>query len=264
MANLDGRVYIASYPRAVLSVYDPSRPYRFGDDAEANPRDLGGMDELSYRPRAMLTGPRGRVWTASIPDYGRWGGPLSWYDPGSGRRGVHHGLAGEGSCYTLAWLPEQGLMAVGTTVSGGSGTEPRIEQASLILWDYEREAVVWEGHPQRPVAAINSLLTCPDGRLLGTITGGEDPALFVFDPGSRHFLQLLSLPEGRPLDLGLQPGPDQAAYGFTDCCLYRLDYHTLEIDVLIRQEDGFTIAGPVVGRDVYYARRHQLMAARIL
>jgi len=264
MANLDGEMYIASYPRAVLSVYDPTRPYRFGDDPQANPRDLGRMDELSYRPRTTLTGPRGRVWTASIPDYGRWGGPLSWYDPRSGQRGVHHGLASEGSCYTLAWLREQGLMAVGTTVSGGSGTEPRIDQASLVLWDYERETVVWEGSPERPVTAFNSLLTGPDGRLLGTIVGGESPALFIFDPESRVFLHLLPLPDGRPLDLGLQAGPDQAAYGFTDCCLYRLDHHTLEIDVLIRQVDGFSIPGPVVGRDVYYARRHQLMAARIL
>ena len=62
-------------------MYDPSLPYRFGMAADSNPRDLGRMDEVSYRPRAMVTGPMGRVWVASVPDYGLWGGPLSWFDP---------------------------------------------------------------------------------------------------------------------------------------------------------------------------------------
>ncbi len=50
MANLDGRIYISSYPAARISVYDPGQPYRFGEDAAANPRDVGRMDEWSKIP----------------------------------------------------------------------------------------------------------------------------------------------------------------------------------------------------------------------
>ena len=87
-----------------------------------------------YRPRAMVTGPMGRVWIASVPDYGLWGGPLSWFDPGTEafwdlprycRRGELL-VAGHG-------CPRQDLLAVGTTINGGSGTRPRVAQAVLFF-----------------------------------------------------------------------------------------------------------------------------------
>ncbi|MBM3264398.1 MAG: hypothetical protein FJY97_13365, partial [candidate division Zixibacteria bacterium] len=102
MGNLDGKLYICSYPGARLSVYDPSQPYHFGTEPGSNPRDIARMDEISYRPRAMVTGPLGRIWTASVPDYGLWGGPLSWYDPGTERFGTYRDIAGEASCWSLA------------------------------------------------------------------------------------------------------------------------------------------------------------------
>ena len=263
MANLDGRIYISSYPQAILSVYDPSQGYRFGDDPGANPRDLGRIDDLSYRPRTTLAGPLGRIWTASLPDYGRWSGPLSWYDPRSGAKKAYYEIAGDGSCYTLSWLPDRELIAVGTTIQGGSGTQPKVSQATLFLWDYNREEKVWEGSPDRPVTTVNGLLTGPDGRIYGSLLGGDEPALFVFDPEKREFIQFLQLPGGDPLDLGLQNGPDGAIYGFTSSCIYRLDPQSLAVEELIHQEDAFQIAGPIVGDSILFAKVHRLMAARI-
>ena len=204
MANLDGRIYISSYPQAILSVFDPARPYHFGDADGDNPRDLGRIDDLSYRPRSTLTGPLGRVWTASLPDYGRWSGPLSWYDPATDERHAYHGVAGDGSCYTLAWLEDRGLIAVGTSIDGGSGTQPRLEAASLFLWDYAREQKVWEStfDDEDPVHVVNALLET-DGVLFGTWqrrSGATE--LFRFDPEARQIVDRCPLPE-RALDLGL-------------------------------------------------------------
>jgi streptogramin lyase len=263
MANLDGRIYISSYPQAILSVYDPSQGYRFGDDPGANPRDLGRIDDLSYRPRTTLAGPLGRIWTASLPDYGRWSGPLSWYDPRNGEKKAYYEIAGDGSCYTLSWLPDRELIAVGTTIQGGSGTQPKASQATLFLWDYNREEKVWEGSPERPVTTVNGLLTGPDGRIYGSLLGGDEPALFVFDPEQREFIRFLQLPAGDPLDLGLQNGPDGRIYGFTSSCIYRLDPASLTVEELIHQEDAFQIAGPIVGDSILFAKVHRLMAARI-
>ena len=61
-------------------------------EADSNPRDLGRLEEVSYRPRAMVTGPMGRVWIASVPDYGLWGGPLSWFDPGTEAFGTYRDI----------------------------------------------------------------------------------------------------------------------------------------------------------------------------
>ena len=258
MGNLDGKLYICSYPGARLSVYDPSRPYRFGMAADSNPRDLGRMDEVSYRPRAMVTGPMGRVWIASVPDYGLWGGPLSWFDPGTEQFGSYRDIAGEASCWSLAWLSRQDLLAVGTTINGGSGTRPRVSQAVLFLWDYEREEKAWEGTLDRRISAINALVVGEDGVLYGTALGDGAPVLFAFDPVSRTFLYAIPLPDGRPLDLGLQNGPDGKLYGFTTASFYAFDPAHRAITPLYEEEGAFQIPGPVMGNNVYFAKKHEM------
>ncbi len=262
MASLNGKIYISSYPAARISEYDPAQPYNFGSEPGSNPRDLGRIDDISYRPRSTLTGPLGRVWTASIPDYGRWGGPLSYYDPQTGEKKAYYRICGDASCYTLAHLQDQELIAVGTTISAGSGTQPKVDQGVLFLWDYKAEEKVWEGTLDRPVSTFNALLTGPDGRLYGTVRGGDIPdELFVFDPKSRKFTDRVALPSGRPLDLGLQNGPDGMIYGFTNSCIYRLDPASLAIEVVIK--GSFGIAGPILGQEIYFATGHRLQAAKI-
>jgi hypothetical protein len=262
MANLNRKMYISSYPAARISEYDSSQGYRFGDQPGDNPRDLGRIDDISYRPRSTLAGPLGRVWTASIPDYGRWGGPLSYYDPQTGEKKAYYRICGDASCYTLAHLQDQELIAVGTTISGGSGTQPKVDQAVLFLWDYRAEEKVWEGTLDRPVSTFNALLTGPDGRLYGTVRGGDAPdELFVFDPESREFTGHLALPSGRPLDLGLQNGPDGMIYGFTNSCIYRLDPASLSVEEVIR--DSFSVAGPIQGQEIYFSTGHRFRAAKL-
>lgn len=260
MANLDGKMYISSYPAARMSVYDPSQGYRFGTDAGANPRDLGRVDGVSYRPRATLGGPLGRVWTAAVPDYGMWGGPLSYFDTRSGKMGSCGAIFGAGSCYTLAHLTAQGLLAVGTSISGGSGTQPKVDQAALILWDYQGEKKAWEGTLDRPVSAFNALAVAPDGRLFGTVQGGGGPELFVFDPVSRAFAGRIALPDGRPLDLGLLVGPDGAVYGFTSRHFYRVEGARTEV---VFEAEGMSAAGPVIGREVYFGKGCALCSATV-
>lgn len=264
MGNLDGLLYICAYPYAELSIYDPSRPYQFGQTPESNPRDVGRMDDISYRPRSMLTGPLGRVWTASIPDYGLWGGPLSWYDPRTQQFGTYRDIAGDASCWTLAWLEVQRLIAVGTSIGGGTGTRPRATQAGLFLWDYDHEEKVWEGTLDRTVHAINALLCGPDGNLYGTVVGGEQaPELFIFDPQNRVFLQRLPLPPGGPLELGLQVGPDGLIYGFTRSCLYRFDPADRRLTEVVRSDGAFQVAGPIIGDTIYFGNVHELFALKL-
>jgi hypothetical protein len=263
MANLGGLIYISAYPRAMLSVYDPSKPYHFGDRPDDNPRDLGRMDNVSCRPRSTLAGPLGRIWTAGLPDYGMWGGPLSCYDPKSGQKQMFRHF-GDRSSYTLAHLPKLGLIAVGTTIHGGSGAGPKAKQAVLVLWDYHACKPVWEGTPDRLVDQFNALITGPDGRLYGTITGPKAPAeFFAFDPVSRAFEGSVRLPSGSPLDVSLQIGPDGRIYGFTQSCIYRVDPATLGLEILLETDKEFHYGGPIVGKDIYFATGVRLRTARI-
>jgi len=140
-----------------------------------------------------------------------------------------------------------------------------VDQAILFLWDYYAEKMIWTGTLDRKVTAFNALLVGPDGRLYGTARGkGSRPELFVFDPKSREFIVQIDVPEGDPLDLGLQNGPDGNIYGFTRSCIYRLDPDSLAVQVITSEERGFSVAGPIVGKDIYFATGHRLRAARIL
>ena len=78
--------------------------------------------------------------------------------------------------------------------------------------------------------------------------------MFVFNSDTRQFEKTIVLPEGRPLDLGLQIGPDGYVYGFTQSCLYRLDTRSFEIEEIFKSSDEFDVAGPILGKDVYYAK----------
>ena len=159
----------------------------------------GRMDDISCRPRSTLAGPLGRIWVASVPDYGRWGGPLTCYDPATGKKTPYYRIVGDGSCYTLAHLEKEKLLAVGTSVDGGSGTQPKVGQAVLFLWDYQAERKVWEGTLDRPVSAINALLAGSDGRLYGTVVGGKQrPELFVFDSTARALRRASPCPPAVP------------------------------------------------------------------
>ena len=110
---------------------------------------------------------------------------------------------------------------------------------------------------------INALLSGPDGRLYGTVTGGCRPALFVFDPRALEFTHFLHVPDDTPLDLGLQTGPDGNLYGFTRSTIYRLDPQSLSIDPIVEQQNGFTVAGPILGDRIFFAHEHRLCAATI-
>ncbi|MXY48939.1 MAG: hypothetical protein F4Y38_06500 [Gemmatimonadetes bacterium] len=258
MANMDGSLYICSYPGAVLSVYDPARPYHFGKDTGSNPRDLGRMDEFSYRPRSMVAGPLGRVWTASVPNYGMWGGPLSWYDPVADAFGTYRDIAGEASCWSLAWLEAHGLLAIGTTIDGGTGTQPRVDQASLFLWDYEKEEKVWEGRLPVEVTAVDALAVMDGGLLCGTARAGSGSILFDFDAGDWRFVHLASLPGGRSLEGGLQTGPDGGIYGFTTECFYRFDAAAGVVTTIHEAPSAFQNPGPMYGDGVYFTKKHEL------
>ena len=60
------RLFIGSYTHAVLTVYDPARPWAPGTAPDSNPRDLGTMGEQQYRPWDMTVGSDGRVWAAAF------------------------------------------------------------------------------------------------------------------------------------------------------------------------------------------------------
>ena len=272
MANLDGKLYVASYPAAKLSVYDPSRPYRFGIDSEANPREVGRPDDVAFRPLAMLAGPAGKVWIASIPDYGMWGGTLAWYDPKTGAFGSHRHVVRDCRALSLTHLSKENLLLVGFAVEGGTGTQPRAERAGLALWDPARDCEVWTGDLGLSIHTVFDLLAIGEGRVYAVIllNGAEErPTLFLLDMAKKEILSrcmLVDPPHGWSLEGGQTLFVHRGfVYGATYRGLYRAPLGTTDVEPYWRaaENDGPRGGGAAIGDTWYFPTYHRLRALEL-
>ncbi|MBI2441661.1 MAG: hypothetical protein HYV35_09845 [Lentisphaerae bacterium] len=270
IGQLDGRLYIASYPNGYLSVHDPAKPYRFGADRAANPRHLGRMDDTACRPLTMVTGPAGKVWVGSIPDYGMWGGTLAWYDPKTGTFGSHRHLLPDCAPHTLAWLPELDRILVGLTIDGGSGTQPRAARAGLVLWDPAADCKTWEGDFGLRIRTVYDLYALGNGLVYAMI--------HHFNPASRMELMLLDLRAraicargsfdtdllGTPMQLSSFFRHGDWLYGATYKGLYRARFGTTAVepawDAAAAGAPAPTAPGGLVGATWYFGAAARLMA----
>lgn len=271
MGNHEGKIYIASYPGAKLSVYDPGRPYRFGSDRRANPRELGRPDDVSYRPYSMAAGPAGKVWLASVPDYGTWGGTLAWFDPATEKFGSHRHIIRDCSVVSLAYLEEEKLLLAGFSVDGGTGTRPKARQAGLALWDPQKDREAWQGDLGLEIFSVADLCPAGGGLVYALILSPAlETSLVLLDTRgkavvSRTFLS--SPPHGISRNgLFIHEG---YLYGFTTAGIYRARLGTTGAAVYWKVPEKFKPGGgrhplispgAVASGKLYFGCGHRLLS----
>jgi len=249
MGALNGKLYLCSYPEGRLSVYDPKKPLRFGDDENANPRDLGPMGVELYRPRAMITGPHGNVYIGGYPDYGLLGGAIGVYDPKKNEKRVYRHVITNQSICSLSYIEKLDLIAAGSSVRGGSGTRAVEKEAKLMLWDPKEEKKIFEIIPVPGAKTILSLATAVNGMVYG-IT--NDEKVFVFDPGKREITKILDLGFKEPRETSLQLGPDLKLYGLAEEAIFSIDPRNDHISPVVVPPAPIGSGMAMVGRKIYY------------
>jgi len=249
MGALDGKLYLCSYPEARLSVYDPNKPLRFGDNEDANPRDLGPMGGELYRPRAMVTGPHGNVYIGGYPDYGLLGGAISVYDPKKNEKRVYRHIIQNQSIASLAYFDKLDLIAAGGSVRGGTGTRAVEKEAKLILWDPKEEKKVFEVVPVPEVKTILSLAVAVNGILYG-ITDNEK--IFVFDPERKEVRKILDLGFKEPGEVSLQLGPDLRLYGLAKEAIFSIDPRNDQVSLVVKPPVPIHSGMAMLGRKIYF------------
>lgn len=284
----DGTMCIASYPHSHISIYDPKRPYRYGTDSDANPQDIGRLDEVGIRPVGMaivpaLTKPDGmvvheRMWIGNLPDYGTWGGTLAWLDPKSRASGSHRNLVQDCSPFSLLWLPESKTLFVGISTEGGTGTTIKAKHGAFVLWDPIEDRAIYTGDFGVPnLPSVQCVTSAGPGRVYVQLShsrfaaktmGAEHvrPRLALLDVTARREISESSLPKdyGEMTDQAqfcLFQGPD-GVYGMTEEVLYRVKPGTCETEVVYRMPAGdkFDIPGPWIGQTFYFATGWRLRA----
>ncbi|MBI2635580.1 MAG: fibronectin type III domain-containing protein [Parcubacteria group bacterium] len=190
-----GKLFIASYPHAILHIYDPTKPFNPSPRLTKtdNPAYYGSTAPNQDRPRAMVKGNDGRIYMANHPTYGYLGGAISWYDPVNDSVGSVPTPVPNQSLWSLASLPD-GTIAIGTDIDGGPGTVPTATQTKLCVWNYnDPTRCQWEGAPLQPGnTGIKSLALGGDNLLYGA--GGKQ--VFAFNPATRTILATTTFPQG--------------------------------------------------------------------
>ena len=248
MGSLNGKLYLCSYPEARLSVYDPSRPLRFGDSEGSNPRDLGPMGGELYRPRAMITGPHGNVYIGGYPDYGLLGGAIGVYDPTRNEKRVYRHIITNQSIASLSYIEKLDLIAAGSSVLGGTGTRAVEKEAKLMLWDPKEEKKVFEIIPVPGAKTILSLATTVGGMVYG-IT--NDEKVFVFDPGKREIEKIFDLGFKEPREISLQLGPDLRLYGLAKQAIFSIDPRNDQVSLAAEPPVPIGSGMAMMGRKIY-------------
>jgi streptogramin lyase len=249
MGALDGKLYLCSYPEAMLSVYDPCKPMRFGNDEEANPRDLGTMGDGLYRPRAMVAGPHGKVYIGGYPDYGLLGGAIGVYDPKKNEKRVYRHIIQNQSIASLAYIGKFDLVAGGGSIRGGTGTHAIEKEAKMMLWDPKEEKKTFEVVPVPKAKTILSLAVTGEGSLYG-ITDNEK--VFVFDPERREVKKVFDLGFKEPREISLQLGPDSRLYGLAKEAIFSIDPKNDRVSLLTKPPVQIHSGMAMLGRKIYF------------
>ncbi len=285
----DGTMAIASYVDSRISFYDPRRPCHYGATADANPRDVGRLDDVGLRPIAMtivpaLTGRDGRtvperMWIGSLPYYGTWGGTLAWLDPKTLAHASHRNLVPNCAPFSMLWLPELRQLLVGLSAEGGTGTRPKARHGAFALWDPVNDQPITIGDfGVKDIPDVVALAPAGGGlvyallghtryttKLLGAAAAGP-MRLALVDPAARRVIADAPL----AVELGEMPdqcqfclfrGPD-GVYGMTERTLYRVKPGTCETEVVWRAPAGDELdtPGPWIGRTFIFATGWRLRA----
>jgi streptogramin lyase len=249
LGSLDGKLYLCSYPEARLSVYDPRKPIRFGDDEDANPRDLGPMGGDLYRPRTMITGPHGKVLIGGYPDYGLLGGAIAVYDPMKNEKRVYRHIIRNQSIASLAYIEKFDLIAGGSSIRGGTGTHAVEKEAKLMLWDPKEEKKIFEIVPVPGAKTILSLAVTVEGLLYG-ITDNEK--VFVFEPEKKEIRKIFDLGFKNPREISLQLGPDLRLYGLAKEAIFFIDPRNDQVSLVKEPSVPIHSGMAMLGRKIFF------------
>ncbi|MDB6095084.1 MAG: hypothetical protein JWM32_2646 [Verrucomicrobia bacterium] len=292
LTTLDDKVYLASYPEARLSVYDPAKPRHFGTGPNDNPRDLGRLDPIGYRPNALIHTPDGRIWMGSAPDYGLVGGTLAWFDPKNGEKKSHRGIVPELSPAALLYLPAQKQILVGLSIEAGTGAKPKRQAGAFALWDPGKDELAWSGDlGLDDLADVSSLAAAGNGLVYALLGRGDHilsqgapaiaPRLVLIDPMQRRVVASAWLPKDfGPVSwhglFALKTDARGQAYGATAYCIFRIKPGTCDVERVWQESQPHAhegtvwltasdpnvidVVGPIVGDQFYFATGWRLRA----
>lgn len=219
MTNYEGKLYIASYSGAIISVYDPNKPWNFGFEPSNNPREIGKIGYGQNRPTSMITAVNGMIYIASVPTYGETSGALTEFNPKTDEFSVWRGIVDDQSVYVLDNITGTRFICAATSNEVGTGADIPTGDARVFIWDIDKKEKVKE---IRPVKGSKNIVSVKyyKGLIYG-LTG--DGNLFIYDYIKDDVLTVKKLPVRRAIWPGMDITDQGIIYGAGDDKLFRYD-----------------------------------------
>lgn len=227
------QIYLGTYPKANLTIFDTSRPA-----ARSNPRTLFSLDDYGQdRPFGMLGLPEEkRVFMGTVPGYGLLGGALAVInlDDSKDTATVYRNLVPDQGIVSLAY--KDGVLFGGTTIHGGLGIKPVTKDSHLFMWDVKTSKLIDTIVPVADRAGVTGLQIGSDGN----VWGWAQDTLFVFDPETRKVIYKDDKFKHQELDRHfwrgafMLPERDGKFYGSFHGRLYEIDAKTRELKHLAK------------------------------
>jgi streptogramin lyase len=249
-----GKLYLCYYGGAVMNLYDPAKSFwKFGSAEDCNPVSFGGVGDGHLRPRAMIRGPRDRIYVGSEPPYGELGGALGVWDPRQNRtvENYRH-LVTNQSIVSLAWEPTSGLIFGGSGNYGGGGTRPAEKEAKFFAFDPRQKRIVFEA--ALVPGAVKYPATCAVRGKVFTTVGDQ---LLVFDPRAMKVTQTIPL-TGSQLDISLGSHEGGKLVGLATKGVYMVDPKKEELVHHAKAPVPLNCGFALVQDDVYFGSKAEL------
>ena len=190
----DGRLWLAAYGGAEISVYDPGA----GGEWPENPRPVLDIGHEQMRPVGLHTDGR-LLWTATHAQYGKLGGALVRIDPRSATCKVWRNLVPDHNPTGLAVDVDSRRVYVGTTVHADCRSAPPAEGAAAVFaFDMAGEEVAWASKPVQEAESLQVLTRPVSGALpvAAYLESGDWILLLDADTGKETRRFRVEWPEG--------------------------------------------------------------------
>jgi len=192
---IDGKLHMAAYSDCTYTVWDPALEWNFGEEETSNPRRIGKTSRELQRAGDLILAPDGKhTIVAGQPGYGKSGGAIVIVDPDAAEFDVVKQPFLPQSAWTLSTTPDDDIIAVGTSLYGGSGAPKVITPGRLILWNWRTREAIEEFTPWENEYVINSLVRIGDKLWFSGAPGGK---IGVFDFASGEIVHLMDPGYGR-------------------------------------------------------------------
>jgi len=254
---IDGKLHMAAYSDCTYTVWDPAREWDFGLEPENNPRRLGTTSRDLQRAGDLILAPDGQhTIVAGLPGYGRMGGAVVIVDPAAQQFEVFDDVVAPQSPWSLCTTPDDDVIAIGTTLYSGTGTDYEVTPGRLVLWNWRthevvRELTLWEDEHQ-----IDSLLRLGDELWIMGAPNGKI-AIYDFAQGEIVYDQDHDYGAGH-----FTLGPDGMIYSAMGGWVVRIDPATREHELLATMP-GLGRQTAVVGGYLYGINGMKLMRLKI-